>query len=210
MSSNSRARAGGRAQRAGCTGTFAPAAPRAAASEQAALASSYISPQSRRAAELMLTASMYNSTTPTAPIWSEKRSQAQRADGKSFAKPGPQWAKLSRARGSQRPDLSPACPQRRRSSAPGAIKAPRTKNQPTGTKPARTQPPAAQRPALLQEHCLRTPAARTGPAAEAVILCSQSLWAICKNAGDAALYLSPQPLRNTKICNASRAARRKL
>ena len=93
-----------------------------------------------RAAEILLVASMYNSTTPTAPIWSEKRSQAQRADGKSFAKPGPQWAKLSRARGSQRPDLSPVGPQKRRSSAPGAVKARRGPKNGDWDKTRRTPP----------------------------------------------------------------------
>ena len=38
----------------------------------------------RRAAEILLVASMYNSTTPTAPIWSEITSQAQRRTAKSL------------------------------------------------------------------------------------------------------------------------------
>ena len=80
----------------------------------------------------------------------------------------------------------------------------------TGTKPAALAPPDVQRPAFLQEHYLRTPAVRTGPPQEAVILCMRSMLAICQTTGDAALYLSLQPLRNTKICNPSRAARRKL
>ena len=48
----------------------------------------------------------------------------------------------------------------------------------TGTKPAALAPPDVQRPAFLQEHYLRTPAVRTGPPQEAVILCMRSMLAI--------------------------------
>ena len=179
MRSSSKARracARGRAQRAGCTAVHARCSASGTASKlwQATSLSRY----SREARpRFLLTARSATQRLPQIPIYNETSSQAQRRTAKSLQA----WAsrgKLSRARGSQRPDLSPVRPQRRRSSAPGAVKAPRGPKNGAGQNPPALSLPVAQRPALLQEHYLRTPGARMGPAAEAVILCRQSMLAI--------------------------------
>ena len=197
MSSKPRAPAGDRAQRAGCTGTFTPAASRAAASEQAWLASSLSRHRRDAPPSCLLTASICNSTTPKAPIWNETSSQAQLRTAKSLQSRGLN-EKQRRARGSQRPDLSPVRPQRRRSSAPGAVKTPRGPKIGAGTKPARTQPPAAQRPALLQGHYLRTPLARIGPAAGPSSCAHRDAKAILQTRRRSALSVAART--ETKLC----------